>query len=208
MAVIYLKVEQSVCVTNPITHIKDIASIYCSDPELAYQAGQVELFRFKKMENGREMFSILKLIELIKKQCPEVEVENMGESDFIVYYKPPKHESRILLWAKVIGICLVAFFGAGFAIMTYNNDVNTDQVFSTMYHLVMGKESYGPSIMTFMYCVGLTIGVLVFFNHAANKRLSDDPTPFQVQMRLYERDVNDTFLKGAGRKGDEIDVDT
>lgn len=208
MAVVYLKIEQSICVTNPIAHIKDIASIYCVDPEIAYQAGQIELFRFQKMENGREMFSILKVIEKIKKQCKDVEVQNMGESDFIVYYKPPKRENRILLVAKVIGICLVSFFGAAFAIMTYNNDVNADQVFAMIYHLVTGNERYGPSIMTFMYCIGLTLGVIVFFNHAANKRLSDEPTPFQVQMRLYERDVNDTFLKGSGRKGDEIDVDS
>ena len=62
--------------------------------------------------------------------------------------------------------------------------------------------------MTFMYCIGLAVGVMIFFNHAANKRLSDDPTPFQVQMRLYERDANDTLIKGAGRKGQETDVDS
>lgn len=208
MAVIYLKVEQSVCVTEHIVHLKDIGSIYCSDPEIAYQAKQIELTRFSKMENGREVFSILKLIELIKKKCPDVEVENMGQTDVIVYYKPPKRESRVLLVSKIIGVCLISFFGAGFSIMTYNNDVNTDQVFGMVYRLVTGQEAYGPSIMTFMYCIGLTIGVVIFFNHAANKRLSDDPTPFQIQMRLYERDANDTLVKGAGRKGQETDVDS
>lgn len=208
MAVLYLKIEQSVCVRNHIVHMKDIGSIYCADPELVYQVKQIELIRFPKMENGREVFSVLKLIELIKKQCREVEVENMGEADIIVYYKPPKKENRALFLIKVIGICLVSFFGAGFSIMTYNNDVNTEKVFGTIYQLVMGKESYGPTIMTLMYCIGLTVGVIIFFNHAANKRLSDDPTPFQVQMRLYERDANDTLIKGAGRKGKETDVDS
>jgi len=28
----------------------------------------------------------------------------------------------------------------------------------------------------------------------------------QVQMRLYEQDVNRTFLLGASRKGEELDV--
>ena len=206
MAVIYIKIEQSSCVREPKLRIKEIASIYCQDPELAYQAGEIELYQFKKQENGREVFSILRVIELIKKQCPEVEVENMGECDFIVYYKPQKREKKFILWSKILSICLVSFFGAGFSIMTYNNNVNTEQVFGMIYRLVMGQEANGPSILSLTYSIGLLAGVMVFFNHAAQKRLTDDPTPFQVQMRLYERDVNDTFIKGAGRKEEEIDV--
>ena len=206
MAVIYIKIEQSSCVREPKLRIKEIASIYCQDPELAYQVGEIELYQFRKQENGREVFSFLRVIELIKKQCPEVEVENMGENDFIVYYKPPKKEKKFILWSKIFLICLVSFFGAGFSIMTYNNDVNTDQVFGMLYRLVMGQEANGPSILSLTYSIGLLVGVIVFFNHAAQKRLTDDPTPFQVQMRLYERDVNDTFIKGAGRKEEEIDV--
>ena len=206
MAVIYIKIEQSNCVREPKLRIKNIASIYCQDPELAHQAGEIELYQFRKQENGREVFSILRVIELIKKQCPEVEVENMGENDFIVYYKPPKKEKKFVLWSKILSICLVSFFGAGFSIITYNNDVNTEQVFGMLYRLVMGQEANGPSILSLTYSIGLLAGVMVFFNHAAQKRLTDDPTPFQVQMRLYERDVNDTFIKGAGRKEEEIDV--
>ena len=206
MAVIYIKIEQSSCVREPKLRIKEIASIYCQDPELAYQVGEIELYQFRKQENGREVFSILRVIELIKKQCPEVEVENMGENDFIVYYKPPKKEKKFVLWSKILSICLVSFFGAGFSIITYNNDVNTEQVFGMLYRLVMGQEANGPSILSLTYSIGLLVGVIVFFNHAAQKRLTDDPTPFQVQMRLYERDVNDTFIKGAGRKMEEIDV--
>lgn len=208
MAVIYIKIEQSSCVREPKLRIKEIASIYCQDPELAYQVGEIELYQFRKQENGREVFSILRVIELIKKQCPEVEVENMGENDFIVYYKPPKKEKKFVLWSKILSICLVSFFGAGFSIITYNNDVNTEQVFGMLYRLVMGQEANGPSILSLTYSIGLLVGVIVFFNHAAQKRLTDDPTPFQVQMRLYERDVNDTFIKGAGRKKEEIDVDS
>ena len=208
MAVVYMKIDQSNCVRTPKLHIKDIASIYCEDPELAYQIGKIELYHFQRDRYGREVFSILKVIELIKKTCKNVEVENMGESDFIVYYKPQKRESKVLLWSKICGICLVTFFGAGFSIMTYNNDVNTSEVFGMIYELVMGRPATGPSILSLMYSIGLMVGVIVFFNHAMQKKLTDDPTPFQVQMRLYERDVNDTFIKGAGRKEEEIDVDS
>ena len=42
-------------------------------------------------------------------------------------------------------------------------------------------------------------GVLLFFNHFGHLKLSDDPTPMQVQMRTYEDDVNQTLIEQAER---------
>ena len=64
-----------------------------------------------------------------------------------------------------------------------------------------------PVISAFT-ATGLAIGIILFFNHAGKIKLNDDPTPFEVQMRLYERDVNDTLMINAGRKGEEADVDS
>ena len=52
------------------------------------------------------------------------------------------------------------------------------------------------------------MGSFYFLYHAGKIKLNDDPTPFEVQMRLYERDVNDTLMINAGRKGEEADVDS
>lgn len=55
---------------------------------------------------------------------PSIEVNNLGESDFIIAYKPPKASEVCWQWIKTVFVCLVSFFGAAFAIMTFNNDVN------------------------------------------------------------------------------------
>lgn len=204
---IYLKIEQSICVTHEIVLIQDIGSMYCQDKEILEKVKQLEVFQFRKMEEGREIFSILPIIQKIKNKFPNVEIENMGETDFLLYYKPPKNENKFLIWLKVIGICILSFFGAGYAIMTYNNDVATFEVFELLERLALGRTGQGVGILSITYSLGLTIGILIFFNHAASKKLTSDPTPFQVQMRLYEQDVNNTFIKGASRKGEEIDVD-
>lgn len=57
------------------------------------------------------------------------------------------------------------------------------------------------------YSVGLAIGILVFFNHIAVKKLNTDPTPLEVEMRLYEENICKTLIDQAGRKEKEIDVD-
>lgn len=208
MVVVYFKAEQSVCLNKTTITIEDVAKIYCNDKDIEFGIKKTKLMKFKKGENGKAVLSILKIIELVENQYTDVFFENIGEIDLIVYYKPPNQkESKILLSLKIAAICLVGFFGSAYSIMTYNNDVSANEVFAMLHELFTGKAITGPSIMQLTYCIGLTLGVIVFFNHAANKRLSDDPTPFEVQMRLYEKDVNDTFIIGSDRKEETIDVD-
>ena len=44
------------------------------------------------------------------------------------------------------------------------------------------------------------------FNHIGKKKITSDPTPIQVEMRKYEKDVDTAFIENAGRKGHEHDV--
>jgi stage V sporulation protein AA len=38
------------------------------------------------------------------------------------------------------------------------------------------------------------------------KKITPDPTPIQIEMRKYEKDVDTTFIENAGRGGHSIDV--
>ena len=64
----------------------------------------------------------------------------------------------------------------------------------------MGRESDGFSILEVSYCVGLALGIIVFFNHIAFKKLNTDPTPLEVEMRLYEDDISKTLIANADRE--------
>ncbi|MEE1313679.1 MAG: stage V sporulation protein AA [Lachnospiraceae bacterium] len=201
--VVYFKGEESACINHRDLLIEDIGKVYCTSPEIAHQVEKRKLFRFPKGKNGKEVFSILNILEEIKRIDKTLEVVNLGETDFIVYYKEGKKESKLLQQGKIVFVCMVAFFGAGISIMAYNNDVGLGELFGKVYEWLTGKEHQGPGLLEFFYSVGLSVGIIVFFNHAAKKTLSDDPTPFEVQMRMYERDVNDTFIIGADRKEEE-----
>lgn len=209
MITVYFKAEQSCVVKNPKIVLNDIASIYCSDASIEQKVKALRLYNFQKDEDDKICISVLKVIEVIQEQFSDVLVINAGETDFIIYYKPKdsKRESKFVHMLKVAGICLTGFFGAAFTIMTYNKDVGADNIFYLTHELFTGEVPVGPSFVQIFYCIGLSVGIVVFFNHAAHKKLTDDPTPFQVQMRLYERDVNDTFIITSDRKEETIDVD-
>lgn len=205
--VVYLKAEQSVAVRDEKVKLKDIATIYCRDPEIKYNLQKLEVMQFSKEHDNKKVISILSLIEMIKKEYREIEIQNVGEADTIIFYHCPKPKNKYWQYAKIISVCIIVFFGAAITIMAYNNDVDIEKLFSNVYLLFTGVRTENPTVIHFFYSLGLTAGVLIFFNHIMKKRLTDDPTPFEVQMRLYEKNVNDTFIISAGRKGAEKDVD-
>lgn len=205
---VYIKAEDSVCLRHRDIKIKDIASLYCTNKDLEYEINEQSLYHFVGNENQRKCFSILKLIEVVKEVDKTLDVVNMGAKDFIVYYKNEKEETKIWHYGKIVFVILVAFFGASFSIMTYNTDVGIEELFYNVYEMIMGRTPDGPNLLHISYTIGLAIGIILFFNHAGKIKLNDDPTPFEVQMRLYERDVNDTLLIDAERKGEEADVDS
>lgn len=47
-----------------------------------------------------------------------------------------------------------------------------------------------------------------FFNHFGKRRFSVDPTPIEVEMRLYENDLQTTLIENISRKEQELDVGT
>ncbi|MDD7209993.1 MAG: stage V sporulation protein AA [Lachnospiraceae bacterium] len=207
--VIYIKAEQSVYENNPVIHIGDIASVYCQNGKVEEKVRRIVVYEFEEKEKeGRIFLSILYLVKKIAQEIPEGEIRNVGEPDMAVYYKAPDLAHSI--WKqriKILLICATCFFGAGITVMGYNNDVDISKVFSQLYRAFLGKKPKGTTFVELFYSIGLSVGIFLFFNHTPGKRVTNEPTPIQVQMRLYEQNVNQTFLLGASRKGEELDVD-
>ena len=211
---IYLKIPQNILVHDRNVTLGDVASITSSNEAMVRQLKQKKIYSFadgpiqgkKPKKIQRKIFSILKIIELIHEEYPNAEVDNEGETDFIIEYKKDGAENQAWAVCKTILVCILVFFGAAFTIMSFNNDISITELFGKFYYQVMGVESSGMTEIEASYCIGLAVGILVFFNHLGKKKITPDPTPIQVQMRKYEQDVDTTFIQNADRGGSEIDV--
>lgn len=84
--------------------------------------------------------------------------------------------------------------------MTFNNDVNVTKLFAQVYELFTGQTSDGFTVLELCYSFGLGLGIIIFFNHFAGKKLTADPTPLEVQMRTYEDDINTTIIEASRHK--------
>lgn len=72
--------------------------------------------------------------------------------------------------------------------------------------MISGQASDGFTILEVTYSIGLAVGIIVFFNHIGGRRITKDPTPIEVEMRIYEDDVNNALVETADREGKTIDV--
>ena len=203
---LYLKAEQNVELQSDDVFVKDIGKMICTDKQILAKVKTIKLHHFKKGEPKRQVISILKVIEEIEKVCPNVTVESLGETDILVeQIDVDKHKSPVQT-AKIVFVSAISFFGTAFTIMAFHNDIGINKVFSKVYEMVMGYSSDGYSILELSYSIGLAAGIILFFNHIGGRRITKDPTPIEVEMRVYETDVNKALIETADREGKTIDV--
>lgn len=198
--IIYLKLEQCSEVVNRKILVQDVGEIFCADAGLKKEIGDLVLYTVRGDKEQKVVFSSMKVIELIQGQRPEIQVENIGETDFVVDYKLPGKPKKMLELVKTILLMIIVFIGSAFTIMTFNTDVSVGDVFSLFYKLVMGTEETRGSILEITYCIGLAIGILGFYNHFSRKKEDEDPTPIHIEMQTYEEDMNKAIIKTASRE--------
>lgn len=196
---LYIQIDQNVEVHHPHIYLQDIVRLSCSNTKLLNRLRIMPVTNLDPDKPGRYVLSSMDLIKDIQQKEPELDINTIGESTFIITYQKEGSVNIVLRWCKVIFVCLATFFGAGFSIMTFNNDVDIPALFEQIYTQVTGQASNGFSVLEISYSMGIGLGVLFFFNHFGRMKLTDDPTPMQVQMRLYEDDVNTTLIEDASR---------
>ena len=203
---LYIKGDRNVEVTKPDVYLKDIVMMECPDKNLLPKLQTIKVLKMQDKKEQRYVVSVLKIIACIHEKYPQVEVQNLGETDIIITYEKQQTPSYVWHICKVVVVAAIIFFGSAFSIMAFNNDVGGTELFGQIYELVMGKKSDGFTVLEITYSIGLTLGILIFFNHFGKKRFTVDPTPMEVEMRLYENDIQTTLVENAARRKEELEA--
>ena len=204
--ILYIKIEQCIQVKEQSVKIGDVATMECTDQTVVNRLKTEKLLKIDDNRKKRTVVSTMLVIQKIHEIYPELEVQSIGESDFILQL-PPEKKSRIVEGIKVSLVCTVSFFGSVFAMMTFNEDVRTLDSFRKVYTWVMGQPPQGATLLELCYSIGVSVGIIVFFNHFGQKRLTKEPSPVEVEMSDYDKQVYTTLIQHAGRKGLQKDVD-
>lgn len=68
-------------------------------------------------------------------------------------------------WIRTLLVGIVVFFGAGFTIMAYFNDVAIAVVFRQFYESLMGPGPHGLTEVELCYCIGVIFGTGGYVKH-------------------------------------------
>lgn len=203
---LYIKLEQSVEVTKSEVTVGDVVKLECKNKNVINKLKPIKLLRDDSNGKKRYIVSIMKILEIIDENFQNVDVQNLGETDCVIEFKKANTPKPFVNVLKTIAVCFILFFGVGFSIMSFNNDVSVDSMFEQISMLFTGNEADGKKIIEYCYAIGLGVGIIVFYNHFGAKKLSKDPTPIEVEMRKYEMDINQTLIDGHNRQDGKLDV--
>ena len=167
---LYLKIDSNVLVHQKNLTIKDIAQTVCSSQVIQNKIQTLKLNNMRITKPGRYVKSVLDVLEVIQKEYPALRIENLGEADFIITYEEEQKKNCLIAWAKTICVSVLSFFGAAFSIMTFHNDVDIRGLFADIYLLFTGQTTDGFTVLELAYSFGLGTGIILFFNHFAQKR--------------------------------------
>lgn len=195
---IYVKPAQKARITGrKKIFIKDIAEISPDNDRVS----NIEVKEIKSEKKCEILVDIIDIINALNKVFPNANVINVGEKDIIVEYFPKKEkENKVWLFLKISFVSLLLFAGASTAIMSFHSDAQMAMVFEKYYEIFFNEKAENPILVTLPYSIGLAVGIIVFFNHFALKSITDDPTPIEVEMTAYEKQVDDNIIETLSRK--------
>ena len=204
MDVVYLKFEAKIQTDQEKIYVSDVAEIVCRNDQKKEQIRNIAIHSFGIPD--RDVVTALYIVNEIEKQVRDVVVVPLGTENIILERIKSKQPSRLFEIVKVVFVSMVCFFGTGFTIMAFHNDIGIRGVFEQISSLITGTEGLGVMILEISYAFGLTAGILLFFNHIGKRRITKDPTPIEVSMRNYEDDVNKTLSETWDREGKIIEA--
>lgn len=196
-SIIYLRLRKQVGLPpgSPIK-LGDVARVL-AEPDQEGKLLSLVLVRPESRDGNLIVIDMLHVIRVIREQFPEIQVEFVGESHVLVELvskeKKPSPILFVLVW-------LLLFFGAALTIMNFHADVSMPEVQVRIVEMITGERDEHPYLFQAAYSMGLGLGMIVFFNHLFKKNWNEEPTPLEVEMFLYQENLNHYIIAEEYKK--------
>ncbi|RUT36133.1 stage V sporulation protein AA [Paenibacillus zeisoli] len=202
---IYLRLRKNVRLhEGSVIRLGDIAQILAPGTSEEVLKKMV-LERPERQDGNRIVIDMLKIIGKIQTVMPGCIIEHVGEPHTLVEIVGQEKKPSIVLF---ILVWLLLFFGSALTIMNFHADVSMQEVQVRIVEMVTGTRDEHPYVFQAAYSLGIGLGMIIFFNHIFKKKWNEEPTPLEVEMFLYQENLNHYVIteeykkihQDAGRK--------
>ena len=180
---LYLQTERNIKITSPVVTLGDVAQLSCSDGAVLARNQVRRVAHLPDDGYGRYVCSASTLVRLV------TEAEE------------PRQKNTWISWCKTILVGILTFIGTAFSIMTFHTDIGVRELFLDVYTRFLPQMTPGFSVLEISYSIGIGLGVVLYFNHFGRRKFTQDPTPLEVEMRVYEDDIDTTIIEQNDRSG-------
>ncbi|MCU6710095.1 stage V sporulation protein AA [Paenibacillus sp. J5C_2022] len=196
--VLYLRLKKRIDIKPQHTvTLGQVARLLLEDKELHSALAELPLYEHKKSDGNRVVIDVLQIVKAVRQAVPGITVETFGDPQVLlmVAEKPmkPRYVLLCISW-------LLLFFGAGLAIMNFHTDVSMKEVHIRIAELVTGERDEHPLWLQIPYSLGLGLGMALFFNHIFRKRFNEEPNPLEVELYMYQENLNQYVIADEIRK--------
>lgn len=202
-SVLYLRLKKRIYIKpNHQVTLGQASRLLGANDLLEDQLKKLILYEHKKSDGNRFVIDLLQIVRAIREREPDLAVEAYGDPQVLVMVseKPVKPRIPILILAW-----LLLFFGAGLAIMNFHTDVSMKEVHIRIVELITGKRTDHPLWFQIPYSLGIGLGMVLFFNHLFRKRFNEEPNPLEVELYMYQENVNAYVIADEMRKKSDYD---
>jgi stage V sporulation protein AA len=199
--IVYIRLRRRVIVVpKSVVVLGDVARLVTNEG-LADRLKKLPLHRLTDQDGNLLLIDMLQVVKAVREAEPGVTIETFGEPHVLLEISParevrPNKLLLVLAW-------LMLFFGSGMAMMNFHADVNMPAVQLRITELVTGHSGPHPWLFQIPYSLGVGLGMLLFFNRIFRKRLNDEPNPLEVEMFMYQENVNHYVITEEYRKKHE-----
>jgi stage V sporulation protein AA len=204
-SVLYMRFRKRIAIGKHRPILLGQVAQLIADPELEDRLGRLVLRNPTQRDGNLLLIDMMLVVRKCREELPELQIELFGEPHVLVEIRG-KEKPPSLFWVAVVWIVL--FIGSGLAIMNFHADVSMLGVHRRIYELVTGRDNPHPLLLQIPYSLGIGMGMVLFFNHLFKKKFNDEPSPLEVEMYLYQENMNhfvitEEYMKMHGKKDAE-----
>ncbi|HZW68653.1 MAG TPA: stage V sporulation protein AA [Pseudogracilibacillus sp.] len=147
---------------------------------------ELNIHRISKVDGEFIVIEAFLLLAIIRKHLQDYEVEFMGPEETIVEIAKREYQPSLLF---VMIVWVVLFIGTAMSIMNFHYDVSMPEVHQKLHYMFTGEKVLRPLWIQIPYSIGLGVGMILFLNHWFKKRLNEEPSPLEIELFNYERNL-------------------
>jgi len=186
MEIIYIQLKKDVHLHSLGTlYLEDIAQVSSTCKDIR----KTPIYTVTKSDEKYVVIDSFIIMSHLQRLFPEIEWKLLGPSQSLL--KIQARDASGHLWKAII-VWIILFIGTGMTIMNFHYDVSMQEVQQKIHVLLTGVENEFPLLIQIPYSFGLGIGMLLFFNYWFKKKLTDEPSPLEIELFNYQQQI-DTY---------------